>query len=211
MKIVREQYLSAEANMGFDERMLKSGLFYNDFPVFRAYLWDRPGITYSYNKGVPEDFDFEDMSSRPTGGGIVFHSPGDIVFSCLARLDDPFFPKKIKCKMGVVSSWVRLALVSEGIPVDDVKPIDPMPDIQFCVSYPNPDECFVNGQKVLGLTMRRWKAHFLIQGIIHVQNNFDYFSEDLGEYATYFTRGLGMPGSERRLMDRLIRVVESHD
>ena len=38
---------------------------------------------------MPQDMIDFDYSSRLTGGGIVFHSPGDIVFSIIGWREDP--------------------------------------------------------------------------------------------------------------------------
>ena len=59
----------------------------------------------------------------------------------------------------------------------------------FCASYPNPYELFYNDSKILALTLRRFKHSILIQGIVHLQDNADYFS-DYSHYQTFFYQGL---------------------
>ena len=70
---------SAEKNMAFDEYLLNN-LLPNQRSE-RFYIWQHPGITYSYKQQCPQDMTQFDHSSRLTGGGIVFHSHEDIVFS----------------------------------------------------------------------------------------------------------------------------------
>jgi lipoate-protein ligase A len=185
---IDDSFDTAAENMHFDEQLLERLEQEPDKRFFRFYEWKNPGITLSYNKDIPASLLEIDHSKRLSGGGVVFHSPGDIVFSITARLDDDFFPKKFKDKLCFVSNTLSNAITDAlEEPVTSTAETTEK-NILFCNSYPNPYERYVNGEKVLALAQRKYRDLFLIQGVIHCSSNFEYFSQ-YTDYTTYFTQG----------------------
>lgn len=166
-------FASAAENMVYDEKLLAQ------LPVggrrFRAYVWQQPGVTISYKQAALDGLEDLDVTTRFTGGGAVFHCPGDIVLSCVSWLDDPLFVGKLKDKVGVVRDWVRDGLTSCGVVAVGHESQAPR-DLAFCQTYHSPYELAVDGHKVVALTLRKAKDRVMIQGIIHLQRTADWFS-----------------------------------
>ncbi|MBT6753355.1 hypothetical protein HOB25_00005 [bacterium] len=137
-----------------------------------------------------EAVSFIDNSRRITGGGYVFHSEGDIVFSCVGSLSDLYFPKKMKEKMGWVSDLVAELLVKNGVKVQIESKAFSMANIDFCASYYNPYELYVDGYKICGITIRKLKKSFIIQGVLHVFSNINSFEQLTGGFLPFLTQGL---------------------
>ncbi|RAP34466.1 hypothetical protein DID80_07265 [Candidatus Marinamargulisbacteria bacterium SCGC AAA071-K20] len=176
-------------NMQFDDMLLEKVKQDSSKRYFRFYTWKNPGITYSYNKTIPDDLLSIDKSKRVTGGGVVFHSPGDIVFSITARLDDPYFPKRFKDKICFVSKKLSSIIQdAAGINLGQSEE-ESENNILFCNSYPNPYEKYYKSQKVLAFAQRRLRDTFIVQGLIHTQSTHDYFGSH-ATYSKYFTKGL---------------------
>lgn len=174
MRISTESFSEAQKNMDFDSRLVQ-GLDDGE-AVLRAYLWKRSGITYGYKQEIPEDLKSLDRGRRETGGGIVFHSPGDVVFSLSGFLDDARFPGSLKDKLGQVQGLVRETFRALEIELQGSSGEGEV-DYAYCASYPNPFELYYRGEKVLALTMRRYLDRFLIQGILHLGGEGKIFSE----------------------------------
>ncbi len=167
----------ARENMLYDEILLQ-----RRERAFRFYKWGMRGITYP--SGRPSDI-IPNSSPRITGGGIVFHCPGDVVFGCVAPLDDPLFPKKLKDKMGFISD-----LISKNLDLSPSQSQHISQDLNFCTTYHNPYELYSNGQKICGISLRKKRDFFIIQGIIHLQSQFVHFADLPKSYRPYFTAGL---------------------
>ena len=83
------------------------------------YEWPHRAISFGYKQNLPEDLSNAveqkqlDGGRRATGGGIVFHNPGDLVFAC-AALHDPMFPDSLKEKMGVIRDQFKQCFLKTG-------------------------------------------------------------------------------------------------
>ena len=156
---------------------------------FRVYQWEKEGVTLGHQQLCPADLELLSHAKRPTGGGVVFHCPGDLLFTVGAPLDHPLFPARLKDKMGQVAAWVSEACVAAGfdvVPGLGIGENNP----KFCATYPNPYERYYKGEKVLALTLRRYRSQFLIQSILHVHSQHEVFAA-CPHYAPFFTKGLG--------------------
>lgn len=153
-------------NMNYDQDLLNE--LKPNTRIERFYSWQSPGITYSYKQKCPESLSDIDHSDRLTGGGIVFHSPGDIVFSLVGWNNDPDYGQSMKGKLCLLSKRIRSALIKSGITIDK-QVTEVVKDLNFCSTYPTPFEIAVNNQKIVGLTIRQFKLKWLIQGIIHTK------------------------------------------
>jgi hypothetical protein len=189
-------FQSAELNMNFDRDLLyseqkKYSENSNELErILRCYVWPRPSVTYSYKQALPKDLLNIDSASRVTGGGIVFHSTGDLVFSCVASINDAFFPKRLKNKMALIADILKQSFREVDINLEYFDRNDINQDIKFCNTYFSPFELYSGEEKVLAMTLRKLKTCFLIQGIVHLYSNHDYFSDVDPKYKKYFTKGL---------------------
>ena len=163
-KILRESMPSAAENMQFDESLLNT--LKQHQRIERWYTWQTPGITISYKQKCPDHLNQIDHAKRMTGGGIVFHSPGDIVFSISCWLDDPNLPGSPIQKLTALSHRIQDVLTHSDIALDKTATSSPI-NYDYCTSYPTPFEIIIHGQKRCGLTIRKFRKKCLIQGIIH--------------------------------------------
>lgn len=148
--------------------------------VYRASIWAVPGITVGYLQGRPNLPETIDWAIRPTGGGLVFHAPGDILVSCVIPASQFRSP-------GSLQNWIREwcvqlsgDLLACGIRVDnslDAPRGSQTIDSRFCQTYPTPFEIVQNGSKVVAVAVRRGRHHVLVQSILHTTPAFPYFSE----------------------------------
>ncbi len=175
---INDSFISAAQNMQCDEELLNN--LKSKERIERFYIWQNPGITFSYKQKCPDQMINLDHSVRVTGGGIVFHSPGDLVFSISSSNDDPQFPKKSKDKLLLISQRIQNAFQSANIVLDHHKPSITR-DYNFCQSYPTPFEIIYKGNKICGLTIRQFKTKWLIQGVIHTQPTHPIFYPFLSE------------------------------
>ena len=157
-------YPTARENMRWDAQHWRAIPPYHRME--RCYIWPTPSLTYSYKQACPMEWQGVDHASRVTGGGIVFHSPNDIVFSIAGGVDDPDYPTKSKEKLAMVSNHITKALQDTGVRLDASSSAS-VHNPEFCASYNTPFEQSVDGKKVVGLTIRTSRHAWLIQGIIH--------------------------------------------
>ena len=163
---ISQGFNTAAKNMNYDNELLNRLM--PDQRIERFYIWQLPGITYSYKQTCPDQLSKLDSSSRLTGGGIVFHTPGDIVFSLVGWNNDPQYGQKMKEKLTVLSDRITAALIDVGVKIDSTAS-NMSSDLNFCATYPTPFEVAVNNEKIMGLTIRQFKSKWLIQGIIHTK------------------------------------------
>lgn len=195
---VERDFVDAQTAMDHDRQLAET--LSGDERRFCLYTWGQRGVTYGFKQDVPDGLvgagtdgsDGVEGGRRATGGGIVFHNPGDLVIACAAPLTDPTFPSRLHDKMAVIRDLFIDVFSKLSIPVAP-RPEPPESDDPnwklFCSSYPNPYELFYENEKILALTLRRFKTSFLIQGIIHLHNNHQTFN-DFPHYNQYFSAGL---------------------
>ena len=186
---------------------------------FCLYEWGDRGVTYGFKQDLPGDLGEGsalciDGGRRATGGGIVFHNPGDLVIACAAPLHDGNFPNPLHQKMATIRDLFQRTFQVLNI---DLNPRPCSKDDsdpnwkQFCASYPNPYELFYQDSKILALTLRRFKTSILIQGILHLHDNHRTFN-DVAQYAPYFSAGL--PDKHRpgihEIRDTLKQEIQKH-
>ncbi len=192
---------SAE-NMQWDVLQLSSA----EKRHLRAYMWPSPGITYPEKHDLEVELKGFDSASRITGGGVVLHGEGDVVFSCVATLNDPAFPPKIKDKLSFFTQLFSHVLSDFGIQAD-AKEGCVSHSHAFCAAYDSPYELCVRGHKVMGLSARKWKTQFMVQGILHRAPTIASFGNLPAQYHPYFTQGIGTEVSGYALIDALREAV----
>ena len=159
-----QSFQTALENMMFDEQLL------NDLKpnqrIIRIYKWQQPGITFSYKQSCPEEMASIDHAKRLTGGGIVFHSPGDQVFSLSLWGNDPIYIGSLTNKLSIIANQVKQSLLAANVALDE-SVTNKKINYDRCQQYPTPFEIIVDGKKICGLTIRRFKDRCLIQGVLH--------------------------------------------
>jgi len=199
IRSLKTAFETAHENMAEDERLSKEfEEKHHNAAIIRVYEWQRPGLTINKDKILPNDLAHLDYSPRPTGGGIVFHAPGDILFTLVFTKDDPAFPKALKEKTKVISDTVQRALNAIDIEAEVTNGSTELigdnasqkQNLQFCKTYDTPFELSVDDEKICGITLKRYRHHFLVQGILHLQSNVDAFPDIPEEYYDYLTPGM---------------------
>lgn len=187
-----QHFETAEENMRYDDELLSRLTQKEWHSFYRFYEWQHPGLTYTHSKTLPEELAHLDHAKRATGGGIVFHSPGDIVFSMGIRVDDPAFPKSYKDKLCVITK--KLTKITEEAAGFKTEPSNKTTErnLMFCNSYYNPYEREVEGQKSIAIAMRKFRDVILFQGVIHLKSNREVpeFYKLEKTFHTYFTNGV---------------------
>jgi len=165
---------SPEKNMRYDDELLKLTLADQQIRL-RVYLWQTKGITYPKSVGYMLDYASIAQAERSTGGGIVFHSSGDVVWSLCILASDPRLPFKTKEKLYWISQWL-LKSISHYCPIVEVEgeALREVVDLKYCATYPNPYELIVADKKVAGIAVRRYREVIMAQGVIHMEGLSDY-------------------------------------
>lgn len=191
----------AQANMDADLDLVAR---YSGNILLRHYRWPSPGITLPKKKLLPAHLAAYDVGIRSTGGGILFHAPGDFLFSLVAPNHDSHFPKPLSQKMKLVSHAMHTTLDSISVTVAPDTESERI-ERDYCHTYPNPFELRYKGDKVCALALRRFRHVFLIQGLLHLRSNIHAFPM-LDAYTPYFSKGLHLsPQTEQVLITTFLQ------
>ena len=185
-------FKTAQENMLYDVQSCHALSKEQDPLFFRFYPWQSIGLTQSEKRPIPKDLCSFEHAFRLTGGGLVFHCPGDIVFSHVAPIKHPLLPHKLKDRCYWIAKTIKKGLHNVGIHVQLAgdKLVNYTPDsIMFCNTYHNPYECLLDNEKVCGLALKKTRSTILFQGSIHLQNTQKWFPELTARYGSYFTKG----------------------
>ena len=185
------EFDTAKENMEYDEVLVRKLHSCELASFFRIYTWKTTSVTQSVNRDIPIEFANVDSSSRFTGGGLVFHCPGDIVFSLGNQIEHSVLPKKLKERCAFIANFLTESLNELNIPasvIGDTKKVHQ--NINFCSSYHNPYEVMIGEDKVIGIALKRTKDWIVFQGVIHLKKSLAYFGEFSNLYGSFFTNGI---------------------
>ena len=185
-------FATASENMIYDKNQFLLHEQNNNDCFFRFYSWQAIGLTQTEKRKFPQVLTTLDHAYRVTGGGIVFHCPGDIVFAHSAPVNHPILSSNIKQRCLWMAQTIQSALQRSGIPVTlagDIPSTHSERNILFCNAYHNPYECMLADQKVCGIAVKKTRSSIIFQGSIHLKSTFDYFPHLASEYGSYFTKG----------------------
>ena len=185
-------FATASENMIYDKNQFLLHEQNENNCYFRFYSWQAIGLTQTEKRKFPQILTHLDHAYRVTGGGIVFHCPGDIVFAHSAPVNHPILPSNIKKRCLWMAQTIQSGLIQSGIPVSlagDSPPAHSERNILFCNAYHNPYECMLADQKVCGIAVKKTRSFIIFQGSIHLKSTFDYFPQLASEYGNYFTKG----------------------
>lgn len=171
----------------------------------RCYIWEKAAITYGYNQTLNPELASFPNSKRPTGGGIVFHAPQDMVFSLCFHHTDPWFSRSLK-DLSWLTHYLKGIFFKSGI-IPSSSSEEKESDLTFCSSYPNPFELHYQGSKLLGISARKFRKASLIQCIIHLGNGQKAFSS-IPAYKGHISQGVAFPIKVKAFQDLLLQNLK---
>ena len=181
-------YTTVKKNMDKDLQLAQDLPFQNRH--IRCYIWQKASVTYGYNQELPDDLTSYPHRKRPTGGGIVFHAPNDMVLSFCFHQNDPWFPQRLRDLEWLTEYLNRCFLEASIIP--HKTPQHKEKDIAFCSHYINPFELYYQNSKLVGISARKFRKSCLIQCIIHLGNSPHFFTKT-PHYSDKMSTGIPFP------------------
>lgn len=143
-------------------------------------------MTYGYSQQLNTDFYTEKLpnlhqiaAKRPTGGGIVFHQPGDLTYCLVA--DSRFFSKSIQTSCSDIHQIISNMLADLNI-VTTIAKQHTMPHLKnpfekICFATPSRYELVTpSGHKIAGSAQRRGKHTLLQQGAIPLSSDYSFWA-----------------------------------
>ncbi len=154
-----------------------------NFFYLSFYTWQKKTISFGYSQKIAELVDVKkaaaldiELVSRPTGGGMVFHQPGELTYCLVA--DQKLFPGGIIPSCNRISEIIIAGLNKLGLSVELARSrgADVLNEA-LCFARPAKYEVLSGGRKLLGSAQRRGKNVFLQQGSLPLS----VLSEDFAE------------------------------
>ena len=173
-------YPTAAGNMMRDRVCLQAGQ-----PCVRFIEWPQASVTYPDARPLLGEWPGLDHSARPTGGGVLLHSPGSLVLSMVIPLVGK---ESFKRYLGLVQEWAMGVLAQVGVDVERGSASGV--NMAYCTTYHNPYEIRFRDEKVMALAVKKDRSACLIQGIIHTVSNEGFFDG----WGVAMTKGLGQSG-----------------
>ncbi len=133
--------------------------------MLRTYTWEKPCITIGYRQkpeAVKNPVKLE-IVSRPTGGGVVYHQPGELTYSLVLPLDYPGLPKSIQASCNYLSEAILNALIKSGIDAELFGKKGTLRS-DLCFAAAEAYEIVYEGKKIVGSAQRRGRKALLQQG-----------------------------------------------
>ena len=162
-KIVRSPADTVANNMAIDWQMFNDMETGKICPTIRVYTWSEPGVTFGYlqkSEGV----------RRPTGGGLVYHDPSEVVYCLVAPNDSAIIPVRLTEAYLMITKLICQALNELGYPVELSKTGEALglkkTRSQLCFAQAENFEIILNGQKIVGSAQRRTRNTVLQQGTV---------------------------------------------
>lgn len=154
-------------NMAFDDCLLSraGGLV---APVFRAFAWTHPAVTFGYFQRV-RDVEGQvggmPLVRRPSAGGIVVHDVDEWTYGVLVPAGHPLYRLRAEASYRWMHEWIRAAFERLGV----------AGQLAASAETSSPGVCFagwerfdllVEGRKIAGAAQRRTRDGLLIQGSV---------------------------------------------
>lgn len=189
LKILTNSFESAQENMQFDQQLVTNNQPLTSI-VIRIYTWQIPSITQAYNKAIPSDLKHINHSSRISGGGLVFHTPGDILVTTLLPLKSK--PKQLSTLLKLFKTSLEKTL-SPHIHLTPPPQKKSSQNIAICQNYHSPYELYKHNKKYAAIAARRFANILFIQSIIHCGNQTDIFHTLPPTYKKHTSTNLPLP------------------
>jgi lipoate-protein ligase A len=166
-RFLNTRFENAFFNMAADEAVLESVREGVSPPVFRAFGWRPPGLSFGYAQRVGREVDLGrcremgvEVVRRPTGGRAVLHW-NELTYSVLCRGDDPLVGGGVLEAYRRISECLVAGLRLFGVAADlvraeppSVRPIGESVTSP-CFSSAARHEVVINGRKLIGSAQRR--------------------------------------------------------
>lgn len=153
--------------MAFDEELFRS-FRPEDLPILRFFFFQRSTLTLGRVEAKHLDLKSLDhpYEIRPTGGRAVLHGEGDLCYSIIAPVSDPFVGGSLPESYEKISRLLAGAFGSLGRRVELSREKHRGLEAGHCFSAPSTSELILNGAKVAGGAQAREGGVFLQQGVI---------------------------------------------
>ena len=203
---------TAVAQMAFDDRLAQRG-----HPTLRFFRWKTPALSLGYKQSPPEWIMDQrvvsqgiELVERPTGGGMAFHG-SDVSCSIVVP---SVYGKSLREIMETVCESVTHACQSLGIPVRWTQDVRQAKRLVYCLTEPSPYAVLVDGRKVCGFAVRRYRESLLIQGSLLMRSLPMALwrvipppvQQALQTEAVSLEEALGEPLADAELMARIVRT-----
>jgi len=187
-KVLLDKPRTGAKNMKIDLGMFKNCTA----PVLRIYSWTNRCISYGCLQKIDRIIDVDkavgdawEIVKRPTGGGVVYHLPGELTYCAVCPVE--LLPKGIKGAYYYISEIIVKALNSLGIDAkignrrpftadripqaDPRSPVPGSPQNELCFSSTREYEITAGGKKLVGSAQKRGKKAVLQQGTVQLSGS----------------------------------------
>jgi lipoate-protein ligase A len=175
-RFLNTRFENAFFNMAADEAVLESVREGGSPPVFRAFGWQPPGLSFGYAQRVGREVDLDqcremgvEVVRRPTGGRAVLHW-NELTYSVLCRGDDPLVGGGVLEAYRRISECLVAGLRRFGVAADLVRTeppsVRPVGEsiTSPCFSSAARHEVVIGGRKLIGSAQRRMGDMLLQHG-----------------------------------------------
>ena len=175
-RFLNTRFENAFFNMAADEAVLESVRDGASPPVFRAFGWRPPGLSFGYAQRVEREVDLDRCRAagvtvvrRPTGGRAVLHW-NELTYSVLCRGNDPAAGGGVMEAYRRISACLVAGLRLFGVEADLVRSDPPSirpagePITSPCFSSAARHEVVIGGRKLIGSAQRRMGDMLLQHG-----------------------------------------------
>ena len=177
-KVLLDEPRTGIENMAIDLEMFKNC----DAPLLRLYSWANKCISYGCLQKIDRIINVDsavrdgwEIRKRPTGGGLVYHLPGELTYCVVCPVE--LLPRGIKGAYNYISDIIVKALNSLGIDakIGNRRPYtaDRIPQAgphqnDLCFSNTREYEITINGKKAVGSAQKRGRKAVLQQGTVQL-------------------------------------------
>lgn len=175
-RFLNTRFENAFFNMAADEAVLESVRDGASPPVFRAFGWRPPGLSFGYAQRVGREVDLDrcremgvEVVRRPTGGRAVLHW-NELTYSVLCRGDDPLVGGGVTEAYRRISECLVAGLRRFGVAADLVRSeppaVRPVEEsiTSPCFSSAARHEVVIGKRKLIGSAQRRMGDMLLQHG-----------------------------------------------
>jgi len=224
-RLIRSGPLSAQMNMGLDEKIFKRYLE-DGVGVLRLYRWQGPSFTYGFSQ-QPENFldlgacaaDGVGVAKRITGGGVLFHHD-EITYSFVCSKSDLGEPQGVFVDYRNICKFLMRFYESLGLrPVFALK----APDFkdrcaphEICSAAYEKYDIVIGSKKIGGNAQKRNRQAVFQHGSIPCRINWDlanrylkHVPADLPAYVTALENELEVVPEKPALEQKLIAAFHS--
>lgn len=149
--------------------------------ILRFYSWKKPAISFGYRQDINKLIDVKkakelgiELVKRITGGGMVFHQPGELTYCLIAPLN--LFSGGIISSYKDISELIIKGLSKIGIQsllasrAGIVRAVN-----NICFIRPTKYEILVNDKKLVGSAQKRGRFSLLQHGSIALNHRLELF------------------------------------